>query len=131
LRKIEKLSNLSSEISQSILDLNGSENEKVVASSSMEPALKPGDKITIEPVNPDDIVPGMVIVYRKNGRMIVHRVIKKNENNLVTAGDNLRKYDKPVHISQVLGKVKGLSVLKPLSRFERFFRAIKRRLVRS
>ncbi len=101
----------------------------VVASSSMEPVLKPGDKITIEPVKSEEIVPGLVVVYNHNDKKIVHRVVSRKGDFLITAGDNLRKFDKPVHISQVLGKVKGLEVTRPLNKFERFFRAVKRRLL--
>lgn len=103
----------------------------LVASSSMEPVLKPGDKITVEFVDPDDIVQGMVIVFEKDKRKIVHRVIKISGEVLITAGDNVRKFDKPIHISQVIGKVKGLKIIKPLNKLERFLRAVKRHFVRS
>jgi len=98
-----------------------------VASNSMQPTLNSGDKITIEPVDPGDIVPGMVIVFKADDRKIVHRVVKKEGFILITAGDSLRRYDNPIHIYDVIGKVKGLKTKKPLSKYSRFIRALKRR----
>jgi signal peptidase I len=99
-----------------------------VASNSMQPTLSPGDKITIEPIDPEDIVPGMVVVYRSGDRKIVHRVVRKKGFILVTAGDSLRKYDNPIHVYDVIGKVKGLKTKKALSKCSRLLRAVKRRV---
>lgn len=100
-----------------------------VASDSMQPILKSGDKITVEPVDPGDIVPGMVVVFRSDKKKIVHRVVKKKGFILVTAGDRLRKYDGPIHVYDVIGKVQGLGIKKPFSKCSRFLRAFKRRLL--
>ena len=102
-----------------------------VASTSMIPTFKPGDRISVESVTQEDIVPGMVIVFKTDrDRKIVHRVVEKKGFILVTAGDNLGKYDNPIHIFDVTGKVKDLEIKKPLSRYFRILRAIKRRIVR-
>jgi len=112
----------------SVLDVK--DNQLVVASSSMLPVLKPGDRITVEAVDPDQIIPGMVIVYKKEGKKIVHRVISIRDEILITAGDNLRKYDEPVHVSKVMGKVIDMEIRDPLSYIMRFLRAIKRRIAK-
>ena len=99
-----------------------------VASNSMQPTLNSGDKITVDPVDIGDIVSGMGVVYKVDDRMIVHRVVKKEGFILITAGDSLRKYDNPIHVYDVIGKVKGLKTKKVLSKSLRFFRAVKRKL---
>lgn len=100
-----------------------------VASSSMTPALKTGDKITVEPVKTDNISVGQVIVFKSiSGKMIVHRIIKKNGFVIITAGDSNRKYDEPVHIFDVIGTVKGTVGKKPHSTFFRICRAVKRKI---
>lgn len=99
-----------------------------VASGSMQPILNSGDKITVEPVEPEDIIPGMVVVFRSDKKKIVHRVVKKKGFILVTAGDSLRRYDNPIHIYDVIGKVRDLKTEKVLSKCSRFFRAAKRRV---
>lgn len=100
-----------------------------VASSSMSPVLNPGDKITLEPVESSEIIPGLVVVFRSAaGKMIVHRIVKRSGFVIQTAGDSLRKFDKPVHVYDVLGKVKEIPVKKPLSKWGRIIRAVKRRI---
>ena len=116
----------------SLLDIVEDRSDKyVVASSSMEPVLNPGDKIEIEPVDPKEIKIGQIIVFRNEfDKLIVHRVIEKKGYMLITAGDNLRKYDDPVHVNDVAGKVKNSKLEKPLSKFLRFLRAVKRRFTK-
>lgn len=102
-----------------------------VASSSMYPVLKPGDKITVESVDHNDIRVGQVIVFKaESDKMIVHRVVKKKGFIFITAGDSLRKFDNPIHIYDVLGVVKDLDVKTPLSKCFRFFRAVRRRIIK-
>jgi signal peptidase I len=99
-----------------------------VASSSMYPALKIGDKITVEPVEHNKIQVGQVVVFKsESGKMIVHRVVKKNGYVLVTAGDSLRRFDSPIHVHDVIGAVKDIEIKPPLSKWLRNLRAIKRR----
>jgi len=104
-------------------------NYFTVASSSMYPTLKTGDKITVEPIDPDLIQMGQVVVFKaESGKMIVHRVVKREGFVLFTAGDSLRRFDSPVHIFDVIGTVAGLEVIQPLSKCLRSVRAVKRRI---
>jgi len=123
---------VSQKVVNSILDLyqDGS-NGYVVASSSMVPALNPGDRVEVEPVSIEEIKVGMVIVFRNEfDKLIVHRVVKKSGDTVITAGDSVRRYDSPVNIGDIIGKVKGLEIADPLSMFKRLLRAAKRRLAR-
>lgn len=100
-----------------------------VASSSMHPALSIGDKITVEPIDSDFISVGQVVVFKSEyGKMIVHRVVNKSGYVLVTAGDSLRKFDKPIHVYDVVGVVTSLETRAPLSNWRRIIRAVKRRV---
>ncbi|OQA11952.1 MAG: Peptidase S24-like protein [Bacteroidetes bacterium ADurb.Bin397] len=119
-----------SAVINSVLEVHSSgTDELVVASSSMHPTLKTGDKITVEPVEPDKIQVGQVVVFKsESGKLIVHRVVKKEGFVLVTAGDSLRRFDSPVHVYDVIGAVKDLEIARPLSKCFRIIRAIKRRI---
>lgn len=119
-----------SAVINSVLEVHSSgTDELVVASSSMHPTLRIGDKITVEPIDHNKIQVGQVIVFKtESGKLIVHRVVKKKGFILVTAGDSLRRFDSPVHVYDVIGSVKDLDMKKPLSKCLRIIRAVKRRI---
>ena len=100
-----------------------------VVSSSMEPLLKIGDKITATPVKIEDLKEGQVVVYLKNSQYIVHRIVSLRGFVAVTAGDNVRRFDSdPVSVFDIIGVVKDIPVKKAKSKTYRFFRAVKRKL---
>ncbi|WP_374712482.1 signal peptidase I [Symbiobacterium terraclitae] len=84
-----------------------------VLSGSMEPAIKPGDVIIVEPLKPDhEIKEGDVITFRAadaSDMLITHRVVGIVSVNgeptaYVTKGDNNDAVDlSPVSRSQVVG----------------------------
>ena len=59
---------------------------------SMQPTLKEGMQIQIERVSPDRVKPAEIILYKNNGTLVAHRVIKilKQGKKLIFAakGDN-------------------------------------------
>lgn len=64
-----------------------------VPTNSMEPVLESGDYIMFHTVNYEDIVVGDIIIYKSQegvmkGNFIVHRVIEKNSEYLITKGDH-------------------------------------------
>ncbi len=78
----------------------------VVEGRSMEPTLQPGDLIVIvKRISPKDIAVGDVVVYRRGGTLIIHRVIRIEGDALITKGDNNWLPDPPVKFQAVLGKV--------------------------
>ena len=101
-----------------------------VVSSSMEPALKIGDKVTATPVDIGELRAGLVVVYRRNSKYIVHRIVKIAGFVAVTAGDNVRKFDAPISVFDIVGVVKNIPVEVPKSKIYRFFRAVKRKICR-
>ncbi len=81
-----------------------------VQSGSMAPAIRRGDAVVVQPVDPKVLVSGDVISYRSPANqsvIITHRIIKVESNwhLLVTQGDNTSQPDKPVSIDSVIGRV--------------------------
>jgi signal peptidase I len=74
---------------------------------SMSPFIKNGSILTVDPKRKISI--GDVILWRKDGGMIAHRVIRKRKSGkgfiFVTKGDNLIFPDEPVYMFELLGKV--------------------------
>ena len=78
-----------------------------ITSGSMWPVLKRGDLILIrgvadakEEVEVDDI-----IVYRNPKGFTIHRVIKLNEDTLVTKGDANNVADNPIKYEDIVGEL--------------------------
>lgn len=78
----------------------------VVEGMSMEPTLQSGDLvIVVKRVSADDVKAGDVVVYRRGGTLIIHRVVKIESGTLITKGDNNWLPDPPVSFQSVIGKV--------------------------
>lgn len=74
-----------------------------VITGSMSDTIKPQDIVIVKitkDVNVDDI-----ITYKKDKDFITHRVIEKNEKQIVTKGDANTSQDEPIIINDVVGKV--------------------------
>ncbi len=76
--------------------------------ASMLPTLWPGDLLTIRYSNFDQVEPGDVVLFLRDGRFFVHRILSKTsfeEEFLVTRGDCMPQADPPVRPGELLGKV--------------------------
>lgn len=72
------------------------QREIICNGPSMKPTLLPGDKIETEKVAFEQLCPGNIIVYNspENIRLnIIHRIIKRDSDGLITRGDNNSKTD--------------------------------------
>lgn len=105
---------------------------------SMLPAVWPGDMLVIESANSRDISEGDIVLFGRDGRLFVHRVVAKagtiDHTQFVTQGDGMKHPDPPVTSSQLLGKVslimrdgKCLAPKSSLSFSERTVAALVRR----
>lgn len=80
-----------------------------IQSRSMEPILKRGDAVVIEPISTDQIHAGMIVTLQPSttSAMISHRVVSldKNRGLVTTKGDNSVTADFSVPAYQVVGEV--------------------------
>jgi signal peptidase I len=78
------------------------------ASSSMWPLIQPGDELRLVPVDRASIQRGMIVAYRGDAAIVVHRLLSRGPDGIVTKGDALAEPDAPVGWSSVLGRVAAL-----------------------
>ncbi len=89
---------------------------------SMFPALLPGDTLIIEQTDSGAICPGDIVLFGRDGRFVVHRVVAKMavEQSIQTRGDAMPRKDPPVSDRELLGKVVSIvrngKCLKPRSK---------------
>lgn len=85
-----------------------------VVGTSMVPSMLPGDLVLVRRAELHEISRGEVVLFLRNGRLIVHRVVDRkvaaaasgaDEPCLITRGDRLRRSDPPVSSSELLGRV--------------------------
>lgn len=79
-----------------------------VTGCSMLPAILPGDVLTVRRYASDELQPGHIILYSRNGRLTAHRIIQVSGEHLLTRGDCLTEFDMPVRFIEVVGQVVGI-----------------------
>lgn len=83
-----------------------------VSSSSMAPALLPGDTLEVAPLSGSLPGYGDVVVFDRGGELIAHRVAaiarRDEEVMVLTRGDGAECADPPVPAPALLGKVGGI-----------------------
>ena len=93
-----------------------------VFGTSMVPGILPGDIISVQHAGPSEICPGEIVVYARDGRLIIHRVVESggsdSESLLVTRGDRLFRNDAAVSSSELLGRVTSVQTPDGRSRRE-------------
>ncbi len=73
---------------------------------SMYPLLETGYKLLIEPKGAAELNIGDIVFYRRGESYVVHRLIRKKDSaTIITKGDNFPRYDAPVAVEQILGRV--------------------------
>ena len=76
---------------------------------SMHPTIKNGEAVLVEPIKPEQVNVGDIILYLFHRGVIAHRVLRierRAENQfLITRGDASRTNDAPVPAVDVLGRV--------------------------
>lgn len=74
-----------------------------VATGSMSHTIEIGDVVIVKLTK--DVEENDIIVYQEGKDIITHRLIKKDENGLITKGDANNSEDKEINLEQVLGQV--------------------------
>ena len=76
-----------------------------VSGSSMLPALWPGDLLVIRRAPLAELSRGDLVLFLRQGRFFVHRVLEVSASGLLTRGDALAAPDPPVSPQELLGRV--------------------------
>ena len=80
-----------------------------VAGWSMYPALKRGDRISVESLKDAPPTPGEIVVFQRDGQWVCHRVLRVELSvhppQLTTQGDAVTAPDDPVPLAHVIGRV--------------------------
>jgi signal peptidase len=76
-----------------------------ITSGSMWPELKKGDLVLIKGIDSkEEIKIGDIVVYQNPKGFTIHRVIKLDEDTLITKGDANNVNDAPVGYEEIIGK---------------------------
>lgn len=79
-----------------------------VTGSSMLPSIWPGDTLLIDCVDARDVSSGEIVLFTRDRRLFVHRVVKaaaNGESTVLTRGDAMPQPDPLVSTESLLGKV--------------------------
>lgn len=104
-----------------------------VTGSSMLPSLWPGDSLLIRRVRLSEVAPGDLVLFARNQRFFVHRVLKLSDDRLLTRGDSVPVADPVVGPDELLGRVQSISrdgaerYSRPLGVFGRLLASVLRR----
>ncbi len=70
---------------------------------SMEPLLRPGDLIAIEPAQLPSLKPGAIVVVQDGAGLLTHRLIRAEGATLLLWGDGLPGPDPPLAAAGLVG----------------------------
>jgi signal peptidase I len=78
---------------------------------SMLPTIMPGDTLTIEQTSPNGISVGEIVLFGRDRRLFVHRVIAQNSgcDRIVTGGDAMPGPDMPISETDLLGRLTSIA----------------------
>jgi signal peptidase I len=74
-------------------------------SDSMAPLVRAGDRLALARTTFADVRAGELIACRRDGQLVVHRVLWRDAAGLITKGDGLSRRDAPVPAADVVGRV--------------------------
>jgi signal peptidase I len=80
--------------------------------ASMLPSVWPGDLLTIRGAGYDEIVPGDIVLIRRDDRIVIHRLVARHPAqdrfSWITRGDAMSHNDPPIAQSELLGRVASI-----------------------
>jgi len=74
-----------------------------VVTGSMDPVIKIDDIVIVKLTS--DVKEDDIITYKSDDNFITHRIIKKNDDEIITKGDANNTEDSPILQDDVVGKV--------------------------
>ena len=75
----------------------------IVTTGSMQNAININDIIVVKKTQ--NIEKGDIIAFEEDESLIVHRIIKKTQEEIITKGDANNQEDEPIMYEQIIGKV--------------------------
>jgi|SRR5687767_4033473 len=75
------------------------------SSDSMAPLVRAGDRLWLSRTVLGAVRPGDLVAYRRDGQLVVHRVLSRDGSRLITKGDGLSHRDAPVPPGDVVARV--------------------------
>ncbi len=77
--------------------------------ASMLPTLWPGDLLTIQSNSFDQVELGDIVLYMREGRFFVHRIVNKSDAKdqrpfVIARGDCMSQADRPVRSNELRGR---------------------------
>lgn len=78
---------------------------------SMTPTIRGGEQVLVRPLESSELRPGAILLYRKNNRLVLHRLIKNDRRtgSLCFTGDAALDGDEAVDFSDVIGIAESVS----------------------
>ena len=76
-----------------------------VTGCSMIPAVWPGDEVVVQRRETPELRRGQIVLCRRQGKLVAHRITRVGEALLHTRGDSVVKDDAPWQASDVVGEV--------------------------
>ena len=77
-----------------------------VATGSMSNTIEIGDVILVKLIEPNEPVSeNEIVVFTQDTKLVTHRIIKINGDQIITKGDANNKEDDPITRKQIIGKV--------------------------
>lgn len=79
------------------------------SSDSMAPLVRAGDRLCLAPAALADLRPGQLVAYRRDGQLVVHRLLARDVVGLVTKGDGLSRRDAPLSPNDIVARVTAVA----------------------
>jgi hypothetical protein len=96
------------ELASEVLQRFGQLRLRVIG-ASMLPAVWPGDVVTIHRSRFSEVSHGDLVLFFRDRRFFVHRVLEASGNSLLTRGDSVLGPDPPVSPDELLGRVVSIT----------------------
>jgi hypothetical protein len=82
------------------------------SSDSMAPLVRVGDRLCLVATEFADLRPGQLVAYMRGAQLVVHRILARSADSLITKGDGLAHRDAVVPARDVVGRVTVISTLR-------------------
>jgi hypothetical protein len=91
---------------------------------SMAPALRDGDRVCVQSlVGAAPPRPGEILIFRRDERLVAHRLVAVGDGFVVTRGDASARDDSPIPPDRLLGRVTKVKCLPVPVRWARRLRS--------